>query len=314
MSGPRRTRSSPHGHVAGIRSSRRGRSRRLPAGRPRWSLPAAASGWFWARDNPADGSRAADARRGGTIRRGDGIPRVEVIRPRAGGIERMTVQPGSVHAFESVDLYAMVSGYLKTQDVDIGSRVKKGQVLAEIDVPREAQAVAEAAPCSTRPRPRPARRPPGSRRRRPTGRPPPRRVAQTEADIDRLVANRRLAEKPVRPDQGPRTSGRRSRGSSSTSSSATCEAAVAAERTARLAVQTAKAQLGGGGRQGRAGAGRRGRGRGGGRGGRGPARQGPGRPGLRQDHRAVRRRRHAPRTSTPGPSSARPPTAASSAC
>ena len=38
----------------------------------------------------------------------------------------------------------MVSGYLKTQDVDIGSRIKKGQVLAEINVPRDAKAVEEA--------------------------------------------------------------------------------------------------------------------------------------------------------------------------
>src|SRR5262245_56749822 len=64
-------------------------------------------------------------------------PQVDVIKPRQGGIPRMTVQPGSVYAFETVDLYAMVSGYLKFQEVDIGSRVRKGQVVAEIDVPRE---------------------------------------------------------------------------------------------------------------------------------------------------------------------------------
>jgi RND family efflux transporter MFP subunit len=34
-----------------------------------------------------------------------------------------------------VDLYAKVSGFLKVQNVDIGSRVKKGEQLAEIDVP-----------------------------------------------------------------------------------------------------------------------------------------------------------------------------------
>ena len=81
----------------------------------------------------------------GKVARGDkpeaaaeSVPLVEVIRPQRGGIPRQTIQPGSLIAFESVDLYAMVSGYLNTQVVDIGSRIKKGQVLAEIDAPQEA--------------------------------------------------------------------------------------------------------------------------------------------------------------------------------
>src|SRR5262245_40424653 len=61
--------------------------------------------------------------------------RVETVFPTQGGIERTTVQPGTLQAFESAALYAEVSGYLKTQTVDIGSRVEKGQVLATIDVP-----------------------------------------------------------------------------------------------------------------------------------------------------------------------------------
>src|SRR5436189_3460366 len=60
---------------------------------------------------------------------------VEVVHPRAGGVERTTTQPGSVQAYERARLFAAVSGYLTTQTVDIGDRVKKGQLLAEIDVP-----------------------------------------------------------------------------------------------------------------------------------------------------------------------------------
>jgi RND family efflux transporter MFP subunit len=60
---------------------------------------------------------------------------VDVVRPTAGTIERTTSQPGSVQAFECVRLYAGVSGYLKTLNVDIGDPVKKGQVLACVDVP-----------------------------------------------------------------------------------------------------------------------------------------------------------------------------------
>ena len=53
--------------------------------------------------------------------------RVDVIHPAYGGVERVVDQPGSVIAFESAELYAKISGYLKTQNVDIGSRVKQGR-------------------------------------------------------------------------------------------------------------------------------------------------------------------------------------------
>ena len=45
----------------------------------------------------------------------DSAARVEIVQPTEGGMRRTTVQPGSVFGFESVDLYAMVSGYLKTR-------------------------------------------------------------------------------------------------------------------------------------------------------------------------------------------------------
>lgn len=70
--------------------------------------------------------------------RSDAI-RVETIKPKSGGIVRTTVQPGSAHSFESAELFAKVSGFLKAQHVDIGSVVKQGDLLAEIDVPELAQ-------------------------------------------------------------------------------------------------------------------------------------------------------------------------------
>ena len=60
---------------------------------------------------------------------------VEVVRPAQGGLPRKIVQTGSVEAFETAELYARISGYLKTIKVDIGDRVTEGQVLAEIDAP-----------------------------------------------------------------------------------------------------------------------------------------------------------------------------------
>jgi HlyD family secretion protein len=61
--------------------------------------------------------------------------RVESVSPAKGGLLRRTSQPGSAHSFQSADLYAKVSGFLKEQHVDIGSQVKKGDLLAELDVP-----------------------------------------------------------------------------------------------------------------------------------------------------------------------------------
>jgi RND family efflux transporter MFP subunit len=60
---------------------------------------------------------------------------VEVVYPRAGGIDRVCVQPGTVEPFQAADLYAKASGFLVEQVVDIGSRVKKGDVLARVSVP-----------------------------------------------------------------------------------------------------------------------------------------------------------------------------------
>jgi len=61
---------------------------------------------------------------------------VEVVRPRKGGLDRTTSQPGTVQAYETVNLYSAVSGFLKTDTVPLlGKHVEKGQVLAVVDVP-----------------------------------------------------------------------------------------------------------------------------------------------------------------------------------
>lgn len=63
------------------------------------------------------------------------IIKVDVVKPRRGGLDRTCVVPGSIHAFEAADLYAKVSGYLEKLNVDIGDRVEEGQLLAEIYSP-----------------------------------------------------------------------------------------------------------------------------------------------------------------------------------
>lgn len=76
---------------------------------------------------------------------------VEVVSPRAGGIDRMCTQPGTVEPFQAADLYAKVSGYLGEQSVvrdgkkvrvDIGTPVLEGEVLARISAPEVDKQVA----------------------------------------------------------------------------------------------------------------------------------------------------------------------------
>lgn len=63
---------------------------------------------------------------------------VQVKAAERSDLFRQVELPGSIEALEQVTLYAKTAGYLKWIKVDIGDRVRKGQVLAEIDVPEMA--------------------------------------------------------------------------------------------------------------------------------------------------------------------------------
>jgi RND family efflux transporter MFP subunit len=52
--------------------------------------------------------------------------------------------PATVHGYIETQVYAKVAGYLKSIKVDKGDRIKKGQVLAELDSPELDQQVAQA--------------------------------------------------------------------------------------------------------------------------------------------------------------------------
>jgi RND family efflux transporter MFP subunit len=95
------------------------------------------------RERPAAHDKGAAHGEGGGSERSN-QPRVEVVKPRRGGMERTTNQPGTVHAFEYAQLYAKVSGYVKELKVDRGSRVKLGEPLIELFVPEVAAAVEQA--------------------------------------------------------------------------------------------------------------------------------------------------------------------------
>jgi RND family efflux transporter MFP subunit len=74
---------------------------------------------------------------------GAAIPTVSVIALSGGAQAQTLVLPGDVQAFNSAPIYARVSGYLKGWYVDIGTPVKAGQTLAEIDTPDLDQQLAQ---------------------------------------------------------------------------------------------------------------------------------------------------------------------------
>ena len=63
------------------------------------------------------------------------VPTVAVVTPTNGDAEARLELPGRLEAFYRAPLHARVSGYLKTWNVDIGTPVKAGQLLAEIEAP-----------------------------------------------------------------------------------------------------------------------------------------------------------------------------------
>ena len=65
----------------------------------------------------------------------DPLPRVTVVNPIRQPAVRSVSLAASVEAFEKATLYAKVAGYLQWIKVDKGDRVRKGQVLALIEVP-----------------------------------------------------------------------------------------------------------------------------------------------------------------------------------
>jgi RND family efflux transporter MFP subunit len=59
-------------------------------------------------------------------------------------IEKQTTLPGELLSYEQADIHPKVAGYIKEMKVDIGSVVRKGQVLAVIDAPEIQSKLAEA--------------------------------------------------------------------------------------------------------------------------------------------------------------------------
>ncbi len=110
---------------------------------------------------PAGKQAAAPVQSAGS----DQSVRVKIVRPKREHLKRVsTPQPAHVEPYEKTDIHAVVSGYLDTvapalspdgkpildkdgkpRLLDIGDRVKKGQVLAELSVPEMKQELVQKA-------------------------------------------------------------------------------------------------------------------------------------------------------------------------
>jgi RND family efflux transporter MFP subunit len=76
--------------------------------------------------------------------RRDFVPTVRTGQVRASGGTMTLSWPGTTEAFEQANIYARASGYISKREVDIGSRVKAGQLLVEITAPELEHQIAQA--------------------------------------------------------------------------------------------------------------------------------------------------------------------------
>ncbi len=62
-------------------------------------------------------------------------PTVQVIQPQVRNIVRVVGQPSFIESYERTSIFPKLTGYIEKWNVDIGDKVKKGQVLATLFVP-----------------------------------------------------------------------------------------------------------------------------------------------------------------------------------
>jgi len=72
------------------------------------------------------------------------IPSVDVVHPSVGAASSEVILPAGVQGFIDSPVYARTSGYLLHWTADIGTHVKKGELLAEIQTPELDQQVEQA--------------------------------------------------------------------------------------------------------------------------------------------------------------------------
>lgn len=72
------------------------------------------------------------------------LPVAPVVLPQRAALSNRLEVAGELLPYQEVELHAMVSGYIRHINVDIGDRVRKGQVLADLEIPELVAQVDEA--------------------------------------------------------------------------------------------------------------------------------------------------------------------------
>jgi RND family efflux transporter MFP subunit len=89
-------------------------------------------------------ARQRETQQLGTTTKSLEVQTVNVIHPQRGEPNSDLALPGMIQAFTQSPIYARVDGYVRTWYVDIGTRVTKGELLAEIDAPEVDQQLNQA--------------------------------------------------------------------------------------------------------------------------------------------------------------------------
>jgi RND family efflux transporter MFP subunit len=63
------------------------------------------------------------------------VPVVSIVTPERGAPQEQLDLPGTMQAFTDAPIYARTTGYLRKWYADIGTHVRRGQLLAEVDTP-----------------------------------------------------------------------------------------------------------------------------------------------------------------------------------
>lgn len=71
-------------------------------------------------------------------------PQVELVTVKSQKLNTTISLPGELSPYEAIDLYARETGFVKSIKVDRGSRVKEGELIAELDAPELAAQRAQA--------------------------------------------------------------------------------------------------------------------------------------------------------------------------
>jgi RND family efflux transporter MFP subunit len=91
---------------------------------------------------PRRGKRAALTASSESAQRA--VPRIEIVTPKIGASDRALEIPGTVQALRETVLFARATGFVRAWRADMGDKVKKDQILAEIETPELDQELSQA--------------------------------------------------------------------------------------------------------------------------------------------------------------------------